>query len=922
MDLQQWQRIKETFSQVVEQPTERRAELLQELCADDVELRREVESLLDAHDETEQLIRPDAFGIGARLRAEVVDYAGRHFGPYRIVREIGRGGMGAVFLAERADGEFHRQVALKIVRRSLVDQDLERRFRRERQILATLSHPHIAHLLDGGVSADGEPFFVMEYVEGVRIDEYCARTKLTTRERLKLFLNVCRAVAYAHEQLVIHRDLKPSNILVTREGVPKLLDFGIAKLLDLGGSGDQTATECRAFTPDYAAPEQVRGEQQLTPATDVFSLGVLLSVLFDGSAPAKTSGAPTPAPAGGAARVGAGVARDTTRNASLNREVQNIIAMARRDEPERRYQSARELSQDIERHLDGLPVVAQPDTVRYRAVKFIERRRVFLTASVLVVGALVAGIAVATFYATLRDRRADATTLRVTGDGSADAPARGANPLVNVRTIAVLPLKSFAGALQGPAAAQGGRQADDQSLRVGMADSLVTKLSQVRQLTVRPTSATVRYLDQAYDVVAVGRELQVDSVLEGTLQRAGDELRTNLQLVDVASGNVVWAESLTSDLADVLRGQESLANRVSQLLALNVSGAASGSARTPHGSANLAAQDAFLRGSLALATSVRQVSNIFAARDAFEQAIRLDPDFALALAGLANAYTLAGSLTLLAPQDSYPKAERAARRALVLDPGLATAYVALAEIEADYNWNWRAADANNRRALELAPNNAAAHHSYAEFLARQRTLRRGRRAFRPGAAAGSDPHQLCRRPRAALLLRAPLRRRHRPGREGDREGPGHVPRVPLSLGLARGARRVCRGPRGGPRAGALTGGAVPDVFVLGCNYALMNDRANAEGVVRAAPHDEPRSLRRPVSLRRHLRLSRRHGARVRVPGAILRRAVVLDDDPEGAPRRRLAARRRALRRDDAPDASRLTRSPDLAGVSSCWRFEP
>ncbi len=174
--------------------------------------------------------------------------------------------MGAVFLAERADGEFQRQVALKIVGRTFAGEELLRRFRRERQIHATLNHPHIAHLLDGGVTADGEPFFVMEYVDGLRIDEYCARHDLPLAQRLSLFVDVCRAVAHAHEQLVIHRDLKPSNILVTCAGVPKLLDFGIARVLGDGTVADQTLTEHRAFTPEYASPEQARGASGLTPA--------------------------------------------------------------------------------------------------------------------------------------------------------------------------------------------------------------------------------------------------------------------------------------------------------------------------------------------------------------------------------------------------------------------------------------------------------------------------------------------------------------------------------------------------------------------------------------------------------------------------------------------------------------------------------
>ncbi|HEX7955487.1 MAG TPA: serine/threonine-protein kinase, partial [Pyrinomonadaceae bacterium] len=240
--------------------------LLDAECAGDALLRAEVESLLGYRERAKDFIETPAFALGASLFAgggdgDGADVEGRRIGPYRVVREIGRGGMGSVFLAERADGEFEQRVALKVVRRSFADMELARRFRQERQILASLNHPNIARLLDGGVSADGEPFLAMEYVEGVRIDAYAEAHRLSTDERLRLFRQVCAAVQYAHQNLVIHRDLKPSNILVTADGVPKLLDFGIAKLLDADGEGDgaHTVTQLGVMTPEYASPEQVRG---------------------------------------------------------------------------------------------------------------------------------------------------------------------------------------------------------------------------------------------------------------------------------------------------------------------------------------------------------------------------------------------------------------------------------------------------------------------------------------------------------------------------------------------------------------------------------------------------------------------------------------------------------------------------------------
>jgi serine/threonine-protein kinase len=341
--------------------------------------------------------------------------AGQEIGHYRIIREIGRGGMGAVFLVERADGEFQQKVALKVVRRSFADSELTRRFRQERQILASLNHPNIARLLDGGVSASDEPFLVMEYVEGLRIDDYCAGCDLSTSGRLRLFLNVCRGVSYAHQHLVVHRDIKPSNILVTGEGVPKLLDFGIAKLLDPEQSGEHTQTEMRAFTPDYASPEQIGGGQ-ITTASDVYSLGVLLRDLLHGgrSSPDEREApgrwrSETP----GQKTIATNLPTDqddgkerykTSLRRFAGTELENIIAMARREDPSRRYGSAAQLAEDVQRYLDGLPVRAQKDSFTYRVGKFIRRNKVGVAAGAIVLLTLVGGI-IATVWQARRATR-------------------------------------------------------------------------------------------------------------------------------------------------------------------------------------------------------------------------------------------------------------------------------------------------------------------------------------------------------------------------------------------------------------------------------------------------------------------------------------------------------------------------------------
>lgn len=419
MRIDEWQQIEELLDAALERAPDQRGKFLDELGARAPELRREVESLLACEDDADGFLGAPALAFSSDFfdGDNPEERAGQTVGHYRIVREIGRGGMGAVFFAERSDGEFQQQVALKVVRRSFADSDLARRFRRERQILAALNHPNIARLLDGGVSADGEPFLVMEYVDGARIDDYCEERDLTIRERLKLFLAVCLGVSYAHQHLVVHRDLKPSNILVTADGVPKLLDFGIAKLLDPEQAGDgneNTRTEMQVFTPDYASPEQVRGAP-VTTASDVYSLGVLLGDLLRG---VRTSTNVARAPGGwlskSFARTSAanlptdqehGKAKSKTRNQkSLNAELENIIAMARRDDPTRRYSSAAQFAEDVQRFLDGRTVQAQKDSFSYRAGKFIRRNKIMAGALTLVALALVVGFAVALWQANVARR--------------------------------------------------------------------------------------------------------------------------------------------------------------------------------------------------------------------------------------------------------------------------------------------------------------------------------------------------------------------------------------------------------------------------------------------------------------------------------------------------------------------------------------
>jgi len=403
---ERWARVKELFEAAVELDSNQRAAFLDKECGGDESLRVEIESLLKSDELTGDFIEEPAFAIPGDLFPDNGEepFVGRHFGAYQVIREIGRGGLGAVYLAARADDEYRKQVAIKVIRRGLDTDDIIRRFRNERQILAQLDHPNIARLIDGGTTDDGLPYFVMEYVNGEPINAYCDANALPTTERLTLFRKVCAAVTYAHQNLVIHRDLKPSNILVTQSGEPKLLDFGIAKLL---GTGDelftQTIPALRVMTPEYASPEQVKGEKIMT-TSDVYSLGVLLYELLTGQRPyrlktrtpeeiARAITEQEPERPSTAVTHAGSSPQSAIRNPKFLRgDLDNIVLMAMRKEPARRYSSVGQFSEDIRRHLTGLPVVARKDTVAYRTSKFVNRHRIGVAAASLVLLSLLGGI--------------------------------------------------------------------------------------------------------------------------------------------------------------------------------------------------------------------------------------------------------------------------------------------------------------------------------------------------------------------------------------------------------------------------------------------------------------------------------------------------------------------------------------------------
>ncbi len=719
MTPQHWQCIEVLFQAALEHQPEARIAYLETACAADDPLRVEVEALLLAHEKASNFIEKPAFKAKAfELSAEkqtpadeqVNDSTGKRIGAYRILREIGRGGMGAVFLATRDDDEYQKQVAIKLIKRGMDTDLILRRFKNERQILASLEHPNIARLIDGGSTVEGLPYLVMEYIEGTPIDRYCDQEKLSTNERLKLFGQLCSAVHYAHQNLVIHRDLKPSNILVTKDGTPKLLDFGIAKLLNPGldfRTMDATETAMQMMTPNYASPEQVRGEP-ITVASDVYSLGVLLYELLTGHRPYRlknssakvilqavldeqpekpslvvarvetTDDAPT---TGSLTPESVSATRDGEPGKlrrKLVGDIDKIVLMALRKEVSRRYTSVEQLSQDISRHLSGLPILAHKDTFSYRASKFIKRHKIAFASSLTVA-------VVALFIA-------------------ASAFLFASHPTV-IDSVAVLPFINASDDVNA------------EYLSDGITDNLIENLSRLPELSIKSRSAVLPYkmLDakaNPRDVQAIGRELKVEALIIGSIAQRGENLLIKVELIDARDNRLIWSKQYNRKASEILVTEQEMAREVSEKLRLKPAEQEDHLLVKTY-TENSEAYYLYLKGRHLW--NKRSAESLRKSIEYYEQAIAKDPSYAVAYAGIADSYAILGYI--LQPKEYFEKAEVNASRALDLDNTLAEAHTSLARVNAIYRWDWIAAEAEYTRAIELKPDYAIVHIWYADYLA-------------------------------------------------------------------------------------------------------------------------------------------------------------------------------------------------------------
>jgi serine/threonine protein kinase/tetratricopeptide (TPR) repeat protein len=688
---QRWKQVESLFEQTLELDPDQRRIFVQNSCDGDEELRREVQSLLDSHERAGSFIdQPNLFFAREEIEGRDAPIAsGQLIGSYRVVREIGRGGMGAVYLAERADEQYYKCVAVKLIKRGMDTDAVLRHFRNERQILATLDHPNIARLFDAGTTQEGLPYFVMEYVEGLPIDKYCDAHRLSIGERLKLFCEVCAAVAYAHRHAVIHRDIKSSNILVTPEGVPKLVDFGIAKILqpDDGSETLPTIASLRPMTPQYASPEQVRGER-LTLATDIYSLGVVLYELLTGQLPyrfvsqsphdvtrAITEQEPMRPSTAVAKRDGTSKAQIPNPK-SLRGDLDNIILMALRKEPERRYQSVEQLSQDIGHQLERRPIIAKPVSPPARVWRWC-RRNPFLAGTVS--ACLLLALAVGWLL------REQFTT------SQSSLPQK---------SIALLPFEN--------------RSTDktDAYLADAIQEEILSRLSRIADLKVISRTSTEHYGSNPKNLPKIAGQLGVAYVLEGSLQKSGDQVRVHVQLTKAESGSHLWAETYDRKLSDIFAVETEVATKIADTLQAKLTGREQTAiaARTTE---NTEAYQLYLRGRHLFGQ--RTDSALLKAIDYFNQALSLDSNYARAYAGIADCYITLPFFSKVNPDECRQNAKLAASKALEIDNDVAEAHVSLGVLLMSEG---KITEAKNefQRAMRLDPNYANAPHWYANSV--------------------------------------------------------------------------------------------------------------------------------------------------------------------------------------------------------------
>jgi len=680
-----WQRVEALFHRAVDLSAAAQKACLDKECSGDDALRREVEALLRSERSASGRIRNAVEEEAVRLLQDG-DASGERLGPWRLLRLLQHGGMGAVYLAERADDAYRKKVAIKVLRSTLATGLERERFRTERQLLANLEHACIARLIDGGTRADGSPYLVMEYVEGEPIDRYCTEHRLSLEERLGLFRQVCLAVAHAHRQHVVHRDLKPANILVGKDGVPKLLDFGIAKLLDPAADphvGPPTRAEDRRLTPEYASPEQLSGAA-IGYASDIYALGVVLYELLAGCLPYQLTGLSLDEMLQAVRQTDpllpsvALVRREPDDGGMAPRlrgALDNIVMSALQREPHARYANADGLAADIARYLAGEPVSARSAAPVVRLIRFARSHRMWTIAAL----ALLAGSVPAALY------------LKEVHDGEQRIKAliaahTSARAIEHLPAVAILRFTSNeSGSLLG----------------AGMSRLLLNALSPLTRLRVTAYNSVRHSPDAAPDIDAVARQLGVRYVVSGKAEVNGGRLRIEAALTDAAAGHRMWSVDYDRTPEDIFAIRAELAEKIASALSIELTADESRQlAKAP--TRSVEAYEAMLQGMSHYGRRPRRATE--EARRHFERAIALDPGFAHAHGMLAMTYNREfinnwGDN----PAESLARAEQLAKRALALDDSRAFSHLAMGMVRREQRRHSEALAAA-ARAVVLDPN--------------------------------------------------------------------------------------------------------------------------------------------------------------------------------------------------------------------------
>ena len=624
---------------------------------------------------------------------------GTKVGPYELLRSLGTGGMAEVWLARRADGAFKREVALKLPLLMQLRQDLAQRFAIERDILASLEHPQIARLYDAGIDACGHPYFAMEYIQGQSLTDWCEARRLGLPDRLKLFLQVLEAVQFAHEKQVIHRDLKPSNILVTESAQVRLLDFGVAKLLEAEEADQAPLTSIygRALTPDYASPELLRGDL-VDVRSDIYSLGVLLYELLTGTRPYRLKGVAsigllehaineleTKKPS--AQNSLAASAEHTPAPAVSARELRgdlDAIALKALDkEPSKRYQSAAAFAEDIERHLAGRPIRARQARMTGRLYKFVLRNKASVAATAMALAVIIVTVG----YTIHREAISRAKIAARASSLSLQA-VDGTSVVTPERSVAVLPFVDMS------------EMKDQAYFADGLAEELLDLLAQVPDLKVPARSSSFSFRGGNVRVSTVGHDLGVAYVLEGGVRKAGDTVRISVQLVRADTGYQVWADVYQRNVRDIFKVQDDISTAVVDAFQLHLN--SSGPRLAERRTGNPEAYDQYLRGKHLF--QLGDYEGLLAARDAYQRAIELDPGFGPAFAGLANVeYLIVKDFSDTDQPDVIRRAMEHADHAVVLAPALAETYSERALMRLN-QYDWSGAWSDLQKALALDPN--------------------------------------------------------------------------------------------------------------------------------------------------------------------------------------------------------------------------